>query len=388
MRGHAMSGALRARLAVAICLLLCAVSGLAACGDSSSGGSSSGSSGGEQAVTADKLKLAQERTAKESQRPMTIRIKTPLKKLPPRGLQVAMPSATSATWLTYIKRIKEAFGLLGFKINVFSFQQNQDSIRQALSSATSSSPKGIVLNNLPVEFRTKETQQWVDEGLPILANGSTDKNQKNLVNYIDGDIVGVNTQEAVDWIVADAKGKPANIVYFTDDTLPCCKDQAPYVEKRLKEYCPSCQFHKFSIQLGDVGTKLPGQIVSYLQANPQYNYGVFILGDFAVGLPAALKASGLADKFKFCTTSGTEANYQYIKDGTQACDVSYDDAGAAYMGADLFARALTGQPIDEDQKWRQDVQIITKSNLFWPINQPYPGAPNQEQQWKKLWGIG
>lgn len=390
MRGNARTGS-RVAWVVGLCLLLGAVGALSACGSSGSDSStsSSGSSGGDgAAVSAAQLKVAEQRTAKESQRPTSIGITTPLKKLPPKGDQVAMPSATSATWLTYINRIKEAFGLLGFKINVYSFQQNQDSIRSALSSAVSDKPVGVVLNNLPLEFRRPETQKWVSEGLPILANGSTDKNEKNLVNYIDGDIVGENTQQAVDWMVASAKGKPVNLVYFTDNTLPCCKDQAPYVEKRLKEYCPTkCKFHKMEIQLADVGTKLPGQIVSYLQANPDYNYGLFILGDHAVGLPAALKGSGLAGKFKFCTTSGTEANYQYIEDGQQACDVSYDDAGAAYMGADLFARALTGQSIAENQKWRQDTQIITKDNIFWPIDQPYPGAANRVEMWKKLWGI-
>ena len=114
---------------------------------------------------------------------------------------------------------------------------------------------------------------------------------------------------------------------------------------------------------------------------------MFLLGDYAVGLPAALESAGLQNKFQFCSTSGTQANYQYLKNKQQACDVSYDDAGAAYMGADMTARVLNGQSTVPDQKWRQNVQIITPQTLFWPINQPYPGVLNYVPQWKKLWGI-
>jgi ribose transport system substrate-binding protein len=389
MRGTSKNRAPRAVAITTMAVVLMTAVLISACGSSSSGGSSTGGASASKgaAVSPAMLALAQQRTAKESQRPTSIGITTPLKQLPPKGLQVAMPSATSATFLTYIQRIKQAYGLMGYNIHVYPFTSSQDSIQSALSSADSSRPAGIVMNNLPLQFRQKLTAKWEAQGLPILANGSTDKDVDHMVNYINGDIVGVNTQEAVDWIVSHANGKKVNLLYVTDSTLPCCSTQAPYVQARLKQYCPTCQFHKMVIQLADVGTKVPSDIVSFLQSNPQYNYGLFLLGDYAVGLPAALSSAGLSNSFQFCSTSGTQANYQYIKSGQQACDVSYDDAGAAYMGADMFARVADHQSIAPDQKWRQAVQIITKKNLFWPISQAYPGVLNSVAQWKKLWGL-
>jgi ribose transport system substrate-binding protein len=394
MRGTSKKRSVRAVLTtVMAAVVLAAAAGvITGCGSTSSGGSSSGGSsaagGGKSGpVSAAMLALAKQRTAKESQRPTSIGITAPLKHLPPKGLQVAMPSATSATFLTYIQRIKQAYGLMGYNIHVYPFTSSQDSIQSALSSADSSNPAGIVMNNLPLQFRQKLTAKWEAAGLPILANGSTDKDVHNMVNYINGDIVGVNTQQAVDWIVSHANGKKVNLLYVTDSTLPCCSTQAPYVQARLHQYCPTCEFHKMVIQLADVGTKVPADIVSFLQSHPEYNYGLFLLGDYAVGLPAALSSAGLSNSFQFCSTSGTQANYQYIKSGQQACDVSYDDAGAAYMGADMFARVAAHQSIAPDQKWRQAVQIITKNNLFWPISQAYPGVLNSVAQWKKLWGI-
>jgi ribose transport system substrate-binding protein len=363
------------------CVLIGATAMLAACGDDSS------SDEGE-AVTPEKLELAKERTREGSQQPTEIGITEPLKELPQRGIDVAMLSATSATFLNYINHIKDAYGLLGFDVEVFSFGDTQDSLRGAVSSAVAADPTGVIINNLPLEFRTEETEAWKDQGLPILANGSTDENDKNLVNYINGDIVGENTQRAVDWIISDADGEEVNLLFVTDDTLPCCSTQAPYVEERLKEYCPSCGFEKMVIQLADVGGKVPGQVVSYLQANPETNYGLFLLGDYAVGVPAALKAAGLEDQFKFCSTSGTPVNYQYIQSGQEACDVAYDQPSSAYMGADLFARVLAGQPIQENRDWRQPVQIITEDNITWPIDQPYPGLGEEGvEKWKQLWGL-
>ena len=58
-------------------------------------------------------------------------------------------------------------------------------------------------------------------------------------------------------------------------------------------------------------------IVSYLRAHPEVNYVALSYDGVGVGLPAALKAAGLADKVKIIGEAPTATNVSYVEAGTQ-----------------------------------------------------------------------
>ncbi len=73
------------------------------------------------------------------------------------------------------------------------------------------------------------------------------------------------------------------------------------MQDELTKLCPDCKLSVKEINPADAGTKLPSQIVTELQREPDVNYIVPAWSDGAIGVPQALKSAGLTDKVKMVT---------------------------------------------------------------------------------------
>lgn len=184
-------------------------------------------------------------------------------------------------------------------------------------------------------------------------------------------------------VIVDAKGK-ANAVYFGDAML----GNSPYLEKgfvnRLKE-CSGCsarsqQMPSASIQSGAAAS----QIVSFLQANPEVNYASLQYGDFATGVPTALKAAGL-NSFRFTTQASGPAQHDDIKaGGSQIADVPVPLGYLGYLAVDSAARFVVGGKVTAGQV-QQPMTLFTKDFIDTSDNGFWPGIAGYRDQFKALW---
>jgi ribose transport system substrate-binding protein len=79
--------------------------------------------------------------------------------------------------------------------------------------------------------------------------------------------------------------------------------------------CPECNVQFSEIGLGDLGTNLPGQMVSALQADPTLDFIAYAFGGMMFGVPEALDAAGLVDQAQAVSQAGSPMNFQFIADG-------------------------------------------------------------------------
>jgi ABC-type sugar transport system substrate-binding protein len=106
-----------------------------------------------------------------------------------------------------------------------------------------------------------------------------------------------------------------------------------------------------------------------------------------IGVPQALKAAGLADKVKIVSQSGGAANYQYIKDGSEAADLFQDINYTGYRMADAVARAFAGQDEGADEV---PLMFITPQNISsatFAADKSWTAFPDTLAQFKKIWGL-
>lgn len=371
-------------LGTIVATLSVALLALTGCGGSStSTATNAAQSGSASSTMAAAKKISDAKTA----RPQTIQLTEPLAKRPPAGTRVAFLYPQVPASSPSLAAIKEATSILGMKLFSATEGTTTDQLKAAISSINAFHPAGVIISNETPSLIQGTLNQWRKQGIPFIDWGTNLPNSGPNVNPITAGYVSEESQKLVDWIYVQAAGKPIHMLYVDAPGLPCCSFSGPPVEQRLKQLDPGSTFHHLSIPITSIGTTSGNsQIVSYLQAHPDTNWGFFLLGDFAIGLPTALKAAGITN-FQFVSTSGGPTNDQYIKQGLQAADLAYGGNDIGWLTVDFIARAVTHQSIAPDQKWNAPTQIITKDNMFFSPSEWYPGPPNKVAQWKKLWGV-
>ena len=100
------------------------------------------------------------------------------------------------------------------------------------------------------------------------------------------------TTPAVGSAIADAiivdSGGTANVVLFAMGDIPVSVSLIEAGLDTFDENCPGCTHEMVRIQSGDIGTTLPGRVVSELQNNPDADYLVLQDGALSLGVAAAL----------------------------------------------------------------------------------------------------
>ena len=121
----------------------------------------------------------------------------------------------------------------------------------------------------------------------------------------DGDLMGAA-------VVADAGGNAKAVVRQRPDLLVLDHDRRGVHEARQGGRRLG---RPLKVAAAGIGKTIPGAIVSYLQRNPDTEYVALAVNDFSVGLPAALKGAGLADKVKVISRAPTAAEHDRDRQG-------------------------------------------------------------------------
>ncbi|WP_457112070.1 sugar ABC transporter substrate-binding protein [Marmoricola sp. URHA0025 HA25] len=256
----------------------------------------------------------------------------------------------------------------------------------AWDRAVRDKPDAVVSAGVTTSVVGKQMRQLMNEGVKVAVYISDAKSGVDVdVNLAGSDRMATDGKLQADWIATDSKGKATVVAYDFPD-LPYTKPWGSSVKNRLKETCPSCSVDVQHYGLA-IAKEFPSRVVSYLQQHPDINYIALCYGDQIVGLPATLKAAGLADKVKIVGRAGTSINYQNIKDGgPQKADVGFPVQLYAWGTVDTVARLLAGQ--EPQSPYTKLTQLITKDTLtFDPASTPsWPGVADYQAQFEASWG--
>jgi ribose transport system substrate-binding protein len=158
----------------------------------------------------------------------------------------------------------------------------------------------------------------------------------------------------------------------------------------IKKLCPDCGFNVENVNPADAGTKLPGQIVTYLAAHPDVDYIVPAFSDGAIGVPQALEAAGLSDRVKMITQGAGEVPIDQLKQGQVDAFVPEPTQVEGWMMVDALVRHFAGDPVPADAYATVPRQYLTPSNLAEAFggSDIYNGVKDYQEQYKALWGLG
>ena len=341
------------------------------------------------APAADGVATAKKIVGKYSPNPKNIGIKTPLKKVPPKGKYVVMLSNGGDENKVLDEAIMAASKTLGWKSKELVGAVDPETQRKLFDQALSLKPNYIHISGIEPSTLSDLLVKAKKQGVVVVCSACMSKPVSALE---DTHIAGPKQidqwgQMIAAYTVANTNGK-ANVQGITVPLYPILIRFDQSYEKNLKKLCPTCSYKANPQQLTDIfAGKTPSAVVSLMKANPNTNWLVSDLGGWMTGVPAALESAGLNGKAQIGGLTAGKANIQGLKDGTESAWTGYSLPIVGWSVVDSFARNSIGQPYVTNSL---PTQILTPQNIKTAVLTPegdYLGVKNYEAEFKKLWGV-
>lgn len=375
----------------AIGMMCVAALPLSACGS----GSGSSTDAARTAASADPVvAAAKAQVAKYSGEPTAIGVTTPLE-VKPTGKRIDYMEAALPVAKLVGDKLDAAAKQLGFTVKRINVGGTPDTIAKGWNEAVQDKPDAVLAIAFGPELYPKQAKALAAAHIPIVGFGfhSCDTIRTPCAPGEVG--IAANTfgdPEAAkygalmaDVIISDSDGK-ANTAYFG---VPDFSFNKPLYDAFKAEYdkCAGCKLATQDVQIQDLGTNLPKQVVSYLQSHPDVRYLVPQYGDLLTGVPEAMKAAGITN-VKIVTQSSSPASFTDMKSkGAQIADGSTPYGYLAYLSADIAARLISGQEVPAAQA-APPYRITLQSTVDDADSGYWPGVKGYQQQFSALWNRG
>jgi ribose transport system substrate-binding protein len=375
-----------ARVAALLALLAIAALALSACGggsssSSSSAGGSAGANGGAGNAAADKV------AAVFTQRPTRIPVTQPIGRPIPSGKRIDFINCGVTSCTILYNNLVQAAKTVGWTVKQINTQGTPETVQAAWKQAVNDRPDAVIASGFPRAVFAKQLKQLQALNIPVLEASTDDTVGGGIDLMLNGpDAMPPIGRILAAWVAKDSGGK-ANTLYVDLPNFGILKPVHDSFVRYNGQFCASCKVDTLDVPVTAIGKDVPDRVVSYLRAHPDINYVAYSLGALNVGVPAALRQAGLADKVKTIVDVGDAENYQYIASGQTQAATSFSNVEEPWVWVDALARKFTGQSIAVDRQAKMPLMLITKSNLI-STSAEFPMVADYRQQWKKLWGKG
>ena len=191
------------------------------------------------------------------------------------------------------------------------------------------------------------------------------------------------------YLVSDSNCK-ANVEAWTVPSQPILTTYQDSLQKWLGKWCPTCTMHLNNYEFSDIGTNVPGMVVSALQKNSKAGYVIFGYGESILGLSAALGTAGLTDKVKIGGAIPGPDQYEALRKGTNAFWATDSGPASAWKETDMTARSLVGDSLTAVQATPILAQLLTPGNVQQAVFDKsgyWVGFTGFEAAYKKMWKL-
>lgn len=354
---------------------------------SSSGGSAVGASGG--ATPAD-VAAAKQSIQTASAFPTSIPVTQPLPSAPPKGKTILFLQCEQAACGLEGQGLQAAATAIGWNVKVLNFQAaNPATLVTALKTGLQYHPVAAFFSGVPQEA-------WQSMQKPYAAIGAVIvDNFLNAAPTGAGVLAGRGYAAAngpigtilADEQIADSGGAPAKSLIVSVPAYPVFVPLAAGYKTEIAKDCTGCQVTEVDVTISQMlADQLVPAVVSAAKRISGLQYIVSVNSQFVDQLPQALKAAGLAGKFKIIGGTGAAADQQNVLNGTQLATVSSPWVLGGWQDMDEAIRWAMHLPIPSGDNATPWVLLI-KSNIGTP-NNSYDEPTNYAQQFKQLWHVG
>jgi ribose transport system substrate-binding protein len=376
----------RVRWVLASSLTLGAVV-VAGCGGSSSSSSSTSGTPAANTSTSDAaggtnaVQAAAAAIAPYEKTPTSIGETQPLKHRPV-GKTVDITYDGTPFEVQLLASVQQAARVMGLKLHVVQQQGDTPQATQiAANQVVTDAPAAAIIPGDPSVLYQRQLHELHARHIPVVTMFTNSDPLFAANIYGPPQYQQLGTLEA-DYVIAKSGGK-AHVLVVQVPQIPGLQGTAAALTQTLKSKCPGCAVGSINTELSDIGKNDPNRVVSYVQQNPDTNWIVFVEPDTQIGVPEALAAAG-SHGISMLSGAGSKVNYAYIKNGLSTADASQPASFSGWALVDATARVLDGQLV---QVSFLPMEFLTKPDLTFNINQPWPDVPNYQQTFERVWGV-
>lgn len=354
----------------------------AACGGSSGGSTAKGpTSAGSSAAAA----FLQEQEAN----PTSVGPSTPLATKPEAGRTVVNLTVPLAAAQRQSDSIGDAAKLLGWDYTALNAGSTPASAVSAFEAALARKPDAITYSGYPSALFTRQLEQAAEDGVTVLTNSTGEGASPDVLAELGGTgQLAVYGRIAAAYFAANAP-EGSEVVLVSISAYPIFKGYIKGFEDGLKTWCPTCKVDVLDQQATDPGTKMPANIVAYLQRHPKVKWVNFANGDFSQGVDGAVKTAGLRD-VRLIGEVPSPANLANVEAGTESAYVGNTPGILGWRMIDVLARHFEGSDLTDAVDAPMPTQIITRDNVgdIETEDGYYMGVAAYKDQFTKLWKLG
>jgi ribose transport system substrate-binding protein len=360
---------------------------LAGCGSASN--STSSTPAKSNATSNPNVAQAQALLGPYTGRPSAFPVTEPLAKKLPAGSTIVFMDCGTPVCALFRELVTPAAQAMGVKLAVIKAGATAARVNAAFQTVVQMHPAAVINTALDPVLWSQALKTLEADKIPIISTGVVDGARYGLTTYPNMAIAGapwatLSGRLQAAWVYAQV-GSKANVQYNWVPELSFSPLVRDAFISELKALCPSCQVHTLSIPVSDLGSTAPNLIVSDLQSHPGTNVVVGSNSEQLLGLPAALKAAGLAH----ITTLGavpTPINLEYIKAGQQTADLGADLPVASWMLVDAAVRAATHEPFPAaEAAGVPPMQFLGQKDIMFDPSKGWTGYPDFAKRFISLW---
>lgn len=362
---------MRKSLSIGVALAALVLAGCAASPDSeSTGGIDPEIKKESQAIVAEFSQTAESRSPE------------PLSKKPPEGKTAVMISCPLPLCTQVVGGFLDATAYLKWDTRTIIAEFTPEAYIAAFESAIQLGPDYLFyIATQPNDVITEQLAKAKAAGISVVVNGTTPDvklgpDELNVAGVAIGNGARYGKLQA-DIVIADAETLEG-VTFVYDPAAPSYVEAYDAFAARIEEAGGTAE--TLEVNQVDTGAVLTGQIVSYLQRNPDTDYLVSV-DNLLVGLADALSSASLPLP-KLIGANPSGPSWDYLKDGTQFATVAADTFGAYWDGADIFARISVGDEYDPSPQG--SIMIGTQKNVDDLPRTTFPGIPDN---YLKAWLI-
>ncbi len=284
-------------------------------------------------------------------------------------LTCAFPACQSTT-----DGVNEAAALLGWDVVTYTSEITPEAYAGTWDRLLQDPPDLIAFTGLlPNELIADQLAKVEELGIPTVAIAASDSPGGVMQAVYVGAAQLIKSGQLMGAAVAADGGAGVKTVFVWD---PNTKAIMGPVKDNFTEQIEAVggSVEVLEISLQETGKAVPGQVVSFLQANPDVKYVAFSIADFSAGVPQALAAAGI-DGVKIIGRSPQASNLDNILNGSEWAAVAEESVAGGYRAVDGLARIMAGVSFDaEPEGWHQ---ILTADNIS-DVNTALetPGVPD------------
>jgi ribose transport system substrate-binding protein len=354
------------------------VTAMAGCA-SGSDGDTSGPNGGS-ADTA-----AAEALASKYTEPLTSVDLPPLEKAPEPGKKIVIVTNNIPESQYLAEGAAAAAKLLGWTTkNIVYDAASPTGLTAAFQQAVEEDPDGVMTNATNVTEYSAAAKALADKNIPVVTSNTTDPIAPPIIaNVADPEQYKLVGRIAAAYAVAQ-KGDDTSVAMFNIPSFPILEVYETAFKDEFLSLCPDCHYESHAVQAGDIGTKVPAQVVSAVQRTPSINFAAMGFGAVGTGVSAALASAGLNDT-KVIGIQPTTENLNALEAGTEDMWVASPITGMGWKSVDAFARQFNGEDVKVATTAELPFVIITKENAEEYKPRAEVNGGDYESVFKKIW---